>query len=170
MAKNPKINRPIQQPVQNAPAEPTRIPNFELLDEETKERLRAEARVKIDAREIAAAEQAFMQAELDRLDRERHPEAVEEMVTVDLDGLALYADRIVLDGRVYMFGRTYTVRKSVAAVFQEVMARSRRHEAEIKSGDNYTTFYNKLRAGDWASKQPGVGKQLSASTGARTGF
>jgi len=167
----PQLSRPIQRPVQQPQAsEPVRIPDFSLVSEEKKEALLKEARERIEAKEIALAEQAFLEAEIARLDRERHPEAHEEMVDYFIDGLALYADRIVLDGKTFMFGRTYKVRKSVALVFDEIMQRTRRHEAEIKSGDNYTTFYNKMRAGQWDQKQAGVGKQFSVGSNQRTGF
>jgi len=170
MAKT-RFNRPIQRQVQPEPPEAVRIPDFSLISREKREELLKEAKARIDAKEIAAAEQAFLEAEIERLDRERHPEAHEEMVEINLEGLALYADRIVLDGRTYMFGRTYRVRKSMAEVMAEVMQRSRRHEAEIRSGDNYTTFYNKIRNGEWNQKQFGVGKQISTSdTNQRTGF
>jgi hypothetical protein len=167
---HPKLSRAIQQPVQADPPDPVRIPDFSLLDEETKDRLRLDAAAKIDAREIARAEQAFLEAEIERLDKERHPEVHEPEEDIDLNGLALYADRITINGKAYVFGRSYRVKKSLADVFREIMQRSRRHEAEIQSGDNYTTFYNKLRNGDWASKQFGVGKQISVASGARTGF
>ncbi len=173
MAKHPthpKLSRAIQQPVQAMAPDPVRIPDFSLLDEETKARLRQDAAAKIDAREIARAEQAFLEAEIERLDKERHPEVHEPEEDIALDGLALYADRIIINGKAYVWGRTYRVRKSLADVFREIMQRSQRHEAEIQSGDNYTTFYNKLRQGSGFSKQFGVGKQISVSSGARTGF
>ncbi len=173
MAKNPthpKLGRAIQQPVQASAPDPVRIPDFNLLDEDKKEELRKEALAKIVAREIARAEQAFLEAEIDRLDKERHPEVHEPEEDIELTGLALYCDKIVINGRPYMWNRTYRVKKSLADVFREIMQRSQRHEAEIQSGDNYTTFYNKLRNGDWSSKQFGVGKQISVGTGARTGF
>lgn len=170
MPRHPKVSRAIQQPVQAEAPEPVRNPDFSLLNDETKERLRKDAAAKIEAREIAAAEKAFLEAEIARLDKERHPEVHEPEEEITLDGLALYCDRITIDGKVYAFGRSYTVKKSLADVFREVMARTRRHEAEIRSGDNYSNFYNKMRNGDLNSKQFGVGKQLSVSTGARTGF
>ena len=173
MAKHPthpKLSRAIQQPVQATAPEPTRIPDFSLLSEEKKEELRTEAQLRIKAREEARAIEAFLQAEIDRLDKERHPEVHEPEEDIDISSLALYADKIVVNGKPYAWNQIHRVKKSLADVFREIVQRSQRHEAEIQSGDNYTTFYNKLRGNADFSKQFGVGKRISAASGTRLGF
>jgi len=115
-----------------------------LLSSEEREKITREAKAKIDARDKLDAEEAFLNAELARLDGEAHPEKVEEMRDVVID-LALYADRIILDGVVYFHGSRYKVRKSQYDVIQEIMDRTRRHDDEIHSGEPGDDYYRKSR-------------------------
>jgi len=126
--KQPRFNRSISDYVPPS-LERDALPNFDLLDEETKERLRQKARAKIEAEERLRAEDAFLEQEKLRLERELHPELhePEEEVTIDL---AIYTDRLIIDGRHFMHGRTYKVRHSVAAVLRDQMARTHRHYAD----------------------------------------
>ena len=126
--KQPRFNRPVSD---YAPPslDKTALPNFDLLDEGTKELLRNRARAKVEAEERDRAEQAFLEQEKLRLERELHPEIYEPLEDVTID-LAVYADRIRLDNDVFMHGRTYKVRQSVAAVLRDQMARTYRHYAE----------------------------------------
>jgi len=116
-----------------------------LLTPEEREKLTEQARAKIQARDRLDAEEAFLAAEMERLDREAHPDKIEEMREITLD-LALYADRIILDGKVYFHGQRYTVTKPVYDVMREIMARTYRHDDEIHSGSPGDDFYRKSRA------------------------
>lgn len=132
MARSPaKLNHPIRGSRELPELPAGRTVNFDILSDFEKEEIRKEARAKLEAREKDAAMRAFLDAEIARLDKEAHPDAYEEEKEITLDGLAPYADRIVLDGRHYMFGRTYTVKKSVYDVMQEIMWRTRRHYEEV---------------------------------------
>ena len=82
--------------------------------------------------------------QMDDLDKELHPETVYEMRDLRLD-LALYADRVTLDGKAYYHGELYTVPKPVYDVLKECEARTWRHDDEIRSGDTNDAFYRKSR-------------------------
>lgn len=62
----------------------------------------------------------------------------EETRTVTID-LAEYADRITIDGVIYVHGQTYTVAKRKFDVIAEVMRRTQQHEHEI-SGKTRAQF------------------------------
>lgn len=133
MAQRPKVGR--KSPLFNKPAgreyaqpiedlEPA--PNFDLLSEEDKAALREKARKKVDDNERLRAMEAFLEAETKRVEKELHPEAYEEEKEVEID-VALYADRIILDGKHYMHGRKYTVKKSRFDALQDIMWRTKKH-------------------------------------------
>ena len=162
MARTPKLNKPISRPIQADPApDPVRLPDFNLLDEAAKTKLRAEAAEKFRQREIARAEDAFLKEELERLDRESHPEIHEEEIEVDTGGLAVYCDRLVIDGQTYWADHVYKVKKSLGDVILDQMSRTRRHQAEVQSGDNYTTTYNRIRAAMRTQRIVGRGNAAS---------
>lgn len=147
------------------PARPTFVPKATelkrsvdfnaVLNDEEREAIRAKARVKVAARDKLDAEEAFLKSEMERLDREAHPEAFVEMREIRID-LALFADRVILDGRQYYAGELYTVPKPVYDVLKEMERNTYRHDQEIK-GDNNDAFYRKER-----------GMKLNWSTGAVT--
>lgn len=114
-----------------------------LLSDEKKEELRAKARAKIEARDLLDAEEAYLKSQMDALDRERHPEAEVEMREIRVD-LALYADRVTLDGRVFMVGELYTVSKAVYDVLKECERMSYRHDREINNNST-DNFYRRER-------------------------
>jgi len=133
-----KISRPIKDV--SAPTEPKRKLDIDsLLTPETKARLKAEAEAKIKAREIAAAEEEYLQQQLNEFDRKRHPEIVEEMREIHLD-LPPYMDRIVLDGKHYMHGGTYTVRKSVFDVMRDITWGAFKHDDEVNNRRNTNAY------------------------------
>ena len=59
----------------------------------------------------------------------------EEMCPITLD-LGPTTDRIILDGKIYMHGGTYTVTKRVYDTLSEIVARSWAHEREIEGKDS----------------------------------
>ena len=126
-------------------AQPSGIDVSKFLSAEEMADITKRAKAKIAARDKLDAEEAHLNAELTRLDAEAHPEKAEEMREITID-LALYADRIILDGKVYFHGSRYTVRRSVYDVMQEIMARTRRHDDEIHSGEPGDSYYRKSRA------------------------
>ena len=136
------------------PAKPTTIPKAHetkravdidgLLTDAEQAAIREKARVKILARDKLDAEEALLKREMDRLDREAHPEVFPEMREIRVD-LALFADRIILDGKQYFAGETYTVSKAVYDVIKEAERNTYRHDNEIRSGDSSDAFYRKER-------------------------
>jgi hypothetical protein len=123
---------------------PSTVDIEKILLPEERYKITAAAKLKIDARDKLDAEEAFLNAELARLDGEAHPEKVEEMRSIVVD-LALFADRIILDGVQYFHGSRYTVRKSQFDVMQEIMQRTRVHDDEIHSGEAGENYYRKER-------------------------
>ena len=117
MAKSP--GRPRKTPIFNRPVkdlEPAPLnvvdpkPNFDLLSDEEKDDLRKKAQAKVEAAEKDRAWEAFLAAEVERIEKEVHPEAYEEEKDITID-LAIYADRLIINGRHFMHGRTYKVKK-----------------------------------------------------------
>jgi hypothetical protein len=64
-----------------------------------------------------------------RIERELHPEAHEEEREVTID-VALYADRIIVDGTHYMHGRTYKVKRGLYDAMIDIMSRTHKHYAD----------------------------------------
>ena len=136
------------------PAKPTTVPKAHepkravdvdaLLTPEKKAEISAKAKMKVEARDILDAEEAFLKSEMERVERERHPEVFVEMREIRLD-LALFADRVTLDGKVYYAGELYTVPKPVYDVLKEFERNTYRHDEEIKSGNTNDAFYRKER-------------------------
>ena len=104
------------------------LPNFDLLSEEEKTQYRAKAEARFLDREKQRAIEAFIEDELARLERAAHPEIHEPLEDVTID-LAVDADRIILDGMHLMYGRTYKVKRSVAACLREIMFRNKQNYA-----------------------------------------
>ena len=136
MAKAPKpgrkhaiFNKPTREYEQQAPNTREPDPDFSLLSEEEKEEIRKDAAAKVDAAEKDRAWQAFLDAETKRIEKSLHPEAHEEEKKITID-LAIYAAEILLDGKRYLYGREYTVKKSVFDALSEIMYRTHRHYRE----------------------------------------
>jgi hypothetical protein len=109
-----------------------------------RQEIMAEAEAKVRARQIVEAEEALLDQEMERLERIAHPETVYEMRDIRIN-LALYADRITIDGKPYYAGELYTVPKPVFDVLKECESRSFKHDDEIHSGDTNDAFYRKSR-------------------------
>lgn len=78
-----------------------------------------------------------------RLEIQRKIDPDEEMYYITVD-LAPFADRITLDGVVYMHGATYEVPHRQYDTMREIVARTWEHEAEI--GNANSQFYRKPRS------------------------
>lgn len=124
--KSPTFNRPVKDYAPSPLEDKEPAPNFDLLSDETKVKLREQARVKVDADDIHRAEIAFLAAEEDRLERELHPEAYEESREIEID-VAIYPPVIVLDGKYFWHGRKYTVKQRVFDTIRDLMFKARRH-------------------------------------------
>ena len=139
MAKKPTI-RPVAPPARVLPREV----DMSVLTPERIAEITAKAEAKHKARQLLDAEEAFLEKELARLEKIAHPETQHEMIDVRID-LALYADKIMLDGKQYFHGELYTVPRPVYEVIMEVQQATRRHDAEIH-GDTGADYYRKTRA------------------------
>ena len=124
--------------------EPKRVVDFDILSDVEKDAIRQKAVAKVQARNKLDAEEAFLKAEMERHERETHPEVFPEMREIRID-LALFADRIILDGKQYFAGELYTVPKPVFDVIKELERNTYRHEEEIRSGNTNDAFYRKER-------------------------
>ena len=142
MARIPTRNSPINRSTLFGPPEPEG--DTTILTDTERDALTAKARARVEAKAKHAAEEAFLKAEEERLEREAHPQAFEEMREIRLN-LAMYAQFITIDSRRYYHGMLYTVPKSLYDVLKEQEQRSHRHEAEIKSGDEYSKSYRRER-------------------------
>ena len=163
--KSPTFNRPVKDyaPAPMEDKEP--LPNFDLLSPEQKTELTAKAKARVEARERDRAMEAFLSAEVDRIERELHPEAFEEEREITVD-LAIYADRLIINGKHYMHGRTYTVKKSLFDAMNDIIAHTHKHYAETHR-DPTKAFYNGQRE---ISKQGPSYATLNAQTGQVTKF
>lgn len=142
MAKG-DFSRPLTKSESGAPRfDLPKNADFSLLTEVEKEEITRQARAKVEARAKADATEAFLQAEMKRLRDAQDPDEEERSVRIDV---ALYADGIYLDGKVYKHGEIHTVKKRVYDVLMEQMQRTMRHEDEIRSGDEYNKFYKRER-------------------------
>lgn len=142
--KNDKASAALAKPSPLRKALPANIDIDKILTPEERAEITKQARAKIEARDKLDAEEAFLSQELKRLDDEAHPEKREEMREIVID-LALYADRIILDGTQFFHGSRYTVPKSQYDVMHEIMARTWRHDDEIHSGEPGDNFYRNSR-------------------------
>jgi hypothetical protein len=143
-----KISRPIRDSQQDAKPTPPpeRILDLDaLLTDAEKDAIRAKARIKIDARDKLDAEEKFLRDEMERLDREAHPEIVDEMIDFTPD-LADFADAIRIDGKVYHHGYTTKVPASQLATLLDIQYQTHRHDFEItKRGSANANFYRRSR-------------------------
>lgn len=94
------------------------------------------------ARDAALAKQARLMAEAELgigdndLPVQKGPLTDEGDIIPVYINLADYADRITLDGVIYINGRTYDLPERKAQVVHEICARSWRHQAEIEGKDS----------------------------------
>src|SRR5271166_5646538 len=148
-----RINRPITEVAKPVVQKAKRTIEYDLLTDEDKDRLRAEAKSKVDERAKLAAERAYYDGQVEELERSRYPEIFEEKIDIIVD-LALYAQYISLNGKKFMHGVKYTVPRSTYQVLKEQEQWTHRHEAALKSGDDYNTFYRRERAQTASKNDP----------------
>ena len=161
----PKFSRAIRDPDRpEAPAKPEDV-DLSLLSDAEKLELQRKAEARVLAREKDRAEEAYLAAEEDRIERTRRPQKFEEMRTITID-VALFAEGVRLDGKLYEYGRTYTVTKSVYDTIMEQAQRTYRHEEEISSGNSYNSFYSRQRFKNMPGKEGGSFAEINAQTGA----
>lgn len=94
------------------------------------------------AREAALAKQARLMAEAelgisdDSMPVQKGPLGDEGEIESVFVNLAEFADRLVIDGVIYVHNRTYDMPAAKAQVVKEIMARGWRHQAEIEGKDS----------------------------------
>lgn len=139
--------------------EPKQPVNLDLLTETDKEAVEKKVLAEIEAEAKAQARAAYTAEIRSRLRREVG--VGEQQVTLTLD-LAPYVDRMTIDGVVYMHGRQYTVRYSVADAMLDMQHRTWNHQAEIDGKS--TNFYRQARGLTISPSNPngGVGNILRA--------
>lgn len=164
----PKMSRAISEVEKPAVQKTKRNIEYDLLTDEDKARIRAEAQAKIDERAKLAAEKAYYEAQVEELERSRYPEIFEETFDITLD-LALYAQYISLNGKQFLHGVTYrNVPRSVYQVLKEQEQWTHRHEQSLKSGSDYNTFYRRERALSTIKNDPNA-IQMSGRGGVTAG-
>lgn len=116
--------------------------DFSVLTATDQMRLRKEAEDIVAAERKKAAEAAFLDQ---LLDEERRSTGVEEeLVSITLN-LAEFCDRVTLDGRIYMQGKTYTVPVSVFDTLRDIAFRTWQHQDEIDGKSRFKPKPQALR-------------------------
>lgn len=131
-----------------------------LLTPERIAELRAEARLKVEAKRLKAAEDKFLADEIKRFEREADPKPEYELRDVLIDP-AIYIDTIRIDSQYFVAGRVYhDVPKPVYDQVQEIMARSHMHQREISAPTEGWTF--SLNKGVKQGRLSGLGTNTRA--------
>src|SRR6185437_9268097 len=132
-----------------APARPAETidPDDVQLTAEDMERIRAKARAKVSKERREALEAKALAKEIEALRgkeglRTGNPEE-DELVDLTID-CGDSADRIVINGRAYFVGQTYTVPKHMARSLMEIMHRTQLHEHSI-TDKPLADFFRKKR-------------------------
>lgn len=128
------------------PASPAEVRLHPILTNVEFEAAKAKAAKRYADEQKKAAIAGVEGAELARMKRELggvtgNP-ILDEMVSFTVD-LAEYADRIVLDGMMYMHGHTYIVSRAKAQTMAEVCYRTREHEDVAIHGRDRKAFYQR---------------------------
>ena len=108
--------------------------DFELLTAEDKLRIHEAALKKAREIKLDEAKKAYEKIALEEALREEGLE--EEQVTFKLD-LAEFANKIVIDGRSFFHGHTYTVGIEQFRLISEMAARTKVHQLEIDGKSRY---------------------------------
>lgn len=119
-----------------------------ILTAEELAKARSEAKAKRDKEARKHAYDLAVAEEMDRLDQEAalaEGRVGDEMVTITLD-LPPFADRVALDGRIYMHGMNHTVRRRVADTLMEMAQRAWMHQNREVDGKKLRDFYQRPRA------------------------
>lgn len=140
---------PVSTASQIAPEDRALFSEKELTDLENEVVLEVQADMRDEARE-RVRDRLKMQK---RLEIQRRLDPNEEMHYFTCD-LAPFADRIIIDGVVYMHGSTYELPSKQFKSMSEIAARTWEHEAEI--GNANSQFYRKPRNVQLGPKEQGL--------------
>ncbi len=121
-------------PVTKGPLKKAAPVDFDTLTAEDKLRIHEAALKEARAVKKKEAEAAYMKIALEEALREEG--MAEEQVTFKLD-LAEFANKIVIDGRTFFHGHTYTVGVEKFRLISEMAARTRLHQLEIDGKSRY---------------------------------
>jgi hypothetical protein len=110
---------------------------MELLSDEDKKALRAEAKASLLADMKQDARDEYFARALKKLRREQIP--AEQIVNVSMD-LAPFLPHVMLDGVMYFHGYAYDVPRSQAIVLYEQMQRSWMHQDEIEGRSRFNSY------------------------------
>jgi hypothetical protein len=117
---------------------PIDIPaDLNLLDEEDRRKLTAEAKAMILKEMQQDARDKYFEQETKRLRREHVPS--QQFIRITINS-AEYVPCFMLDGDRYYNGYTYDVPRNVAAVLMEQMQRSWQHQEEINGRSRYNAY------------------------------
>lgn len=147
-------NKIPSRPVAPEPPKLSRDIDMSVITPEKRLEIEKKARAKFEAQELLAAENKLLQDELDKLEKAQHPELTEEMRTIRID-VADFALGVTLDGKQFIHGELYEVRKSQYDVIMEVMQASKRHDAEVH-GNQDSLFYRREKERYRVSMQTGM--------------
>lgn len=104
------------------------VADFSMLSIEDQLHIREDVARETEAEKLEIAKRAFREQVREEARREAGID--EENVTFTLD-LAEFADRLLIDGRIYFHGRTYTVPRSVYNSMSEMAFRTHGHQLEL---------------------------------------
>lgn len=104
------------------------VADMSMLSVEDQLRIREDVARETEAEKLEIAKKAFR--EQVREEARRDAGIDEEIVTFTLD-LAEFADRLMIDGRIYFHGRTYSVPRSVYNSMAEMAFRTHGHQLEL---------------------------------------
>ena len=124
-----------------------KAPNMELVTEDRKEELRIEAKAKVAAERIAAAEREYAALALDEERAEFDPSLVMEELVIDLPANSA---RLLVDYRSMHHGQIVSVSAAQASSFKDQMARM--WEQERLAGNPNLRDYKPIRNYDLNAK------------------
>lgn len=112
-----------------------------MIDAKARDELRALAQSKVAKERITAAKAQLLE-EMETEERRAH--GLEEPMEKVLIDLAPFADRLMLDGKVFFNGHEPTVPASQAAVIRDMMQATWRHQSIVDGKSE--NFYRKQRS------------------------
>lgn len=119
---------------------PANIPDLSLLSQEEQNELRKIAEKEVLDERKKAARDAAIEAFKEQARIEADPE--EELFEYQLD-LAGHADRIMLDGKIFLHGNTYSFTRKELETVHDIVAQTWKHEDEI--GGANRDYYRRPR-------------------------
>jgi hypothetical protein len=123
------------------PSGPKMVIDTSIIEPKRIEELKAKAKAKVEKeRQLAAEAQLLEEMELEE---RRAGGLIEPMVDITID-LAPYADRLMLDGKIFFQGQTKTVPESVASVILDMQQSTWRHQSIVDGKSE--NFYRRSRS------------------------